>query len=178
MVTLNFEKPIYHQIVWHLNSLAEDLFVVDNILYPWESLFNCARVTFLIYCIFFLRLLSWVLVSNFIIVHVGCLQKIRVFIYILFIWQWHFRSPWLTSNIHKASCMLSTGESTIVNLCSITNDSLLFDPLAVSYKSGRGWEGGGVWIFSGTTNSARGYFLYNSFLLLVVFTLRLYFVTF
>ena len=38
--------------------------------------------------------------------------------------------------------------------------------------------GGGVWIFSGTTNSARGYFLYNSFLLSVVFTLRLYFVTF
>ena len=50
--------------------------------------------------------------------------------------------------------------------------------LAVSYKSGRGYGGGGVWIFSGTTNSARGYFLYNSFLLLVVFTLRLYFVTF
>ena len=60
---IKFLKPIFYLTVSHLNSLAEDLFIVDNTDYPWKSLLNCAWVTFLIYYIFFLRLLSWVLVS-------------------------------------------------------------------------------------------------------------------
>ena len=60
-------------------------------------------------------------------------KKIRVFIYILFICQWHFRPPWLTSNIHKASCVLP-----LVNLQLYSAASLLTPysfTLAVSYKS-------------------------------------------